>query len=70
MPKYKVGETVKCLPVQPTGRNLDMGHGFVAGKSFAIKEITQTHTTDPIYWPKSGGGGIYEHELEENDWDG
>lgn len=77
MPKFKVGEIVKCLPVQPERHTSSMGAGFIAGGSFKVKKITFQDTNDPIYWPTNDGNkafdsscGVYEHELEEHDWDG
>jgi hypothetical protein len=70
MPKYKVGDTVSCLPVQPERPLSQRGAGFKAGYTFKVKEITLEKEADPIYWPFPNGNGIYEHELEEMDWDG
>ena len=70
MPKFKIGETVRCLPVQPKVKHEYRGYGFKANKSFVIREITQPNSKDPIYWSSYTEGGVYEHELEENDWDG
>ena len=44
-----------------------MGAGFVSGKEFEIGNITNEHTSDPIYWPVRETRGVYEHELEEMD---
>jgi hypothetical protein len=69
MPKYKVGETVKCVSIQPDRPMDSRGCGFSPSKTFVIRKISMENSLDPIYWP-STGGGIYEHELEEHEWDG
>jgi hypothetical protein len=50
-----------------------MGAGFVAGMEFTVARISNEIKDDPIYWPVAGQGirgcGVFEHELEQKDWD-
>jgi len=68
MPRFKIGDNVKCLPIQPKAKSNHQGAGFIAGMTFEVRKITETNTNDAIYWPDHGNG-IYEHELEGMDWD-
>ena len=70
MPKFKIGDKVKCLARQPKMTYEKMGAGFESGKEFVVSNITQERSSDPIYWPDKESCGVYEHELEELEWDG
>lgn len=75
MPRFNVGDTVKCQKIQPEPLppHQRRGAGFVADMTFTIDKITMEESRDPVYWPISGQGvyrcGVFEHELEY-DWDG
>jgi hypothetical protein len=70
MAKFKVGERVTCIKDRPDTADYLKGSGYRAGYRFVIGNITNEFESYPVYWPKEGGNGIYEHELEGMDWDG
>lgn len=60
MAKYKIGDRLICV-------NKKGGAGYIDLKEFVVKEITNQHSTRPIYWAKDQelfhNGGVYEDEV-------
>ena len=73
MAKYKVGDTLRCLPrfnEKVNGYN-DLeygGSGYSAYHVFKVKNITDDNSDRPVYWPvdedkKGNRHGVYENCL-------
>lgn len=67
--KFKVGDVVKCKPVDGWTIHDDMfedgdgGAGYVPGMVFKIKDIT-TSGNYRVLWPEGGGDGIFDYAAD------
>ena len=65
--KYKINDVVRCVG-ESSGEEDDLtygGAGWTETYEFVVGNVTKRSLTNRfIYWPKDGGGGVYENHLD------
>ena len=71
MSRFTIGQKLRCInPANPRHKDEDGGGGgWVEGITMIVRKITR-EDIHPIYWPGTGGAGVYEDFLEPaEEWD-